>query len=125
MLPVVLFLKPLVIRFCPFKIISDYFRLFYSVNTQNLKESERICKGQKRFTKGFLEIDIVRLARKNETFQVGFKHCEILYFNHEFIFNSSHPDSLLRSFSVLNTCLTTLVPAAYTGEINAHISKKN
>ena len=53
-LHVALLLKPLVIRFCPLKIRSDSFRLFYTVNTQNLEESERIYKGQKRFTKGFL-----------------------------------------------------------------------
>ena len=52
-LRVALLLKPLVIRVCPLKILSDYFRLFYTVNNQNLKESEKNYKGQKRFTKGF------------------------------------------------------------------------
>ena len=52
-LRVALLLKPLVTSICPLKILSDYFRLFYTVNIQNLKESERIYKGQKRFTKGF------------------------------------------------------------------------
>ena len=37
-----LILKPLVIHFCPLKMFSDYFRSFYTVNNQNLKESERI-----------------------------------------------------------------------------------
>ena len=75
LLRVALLWKPLVIRFCPLKILSDSFRVFYTVNTQNLKESERIYKGQKRFTKGFFEIDIARFARKNEIFLVGFKQC--------------------------------------------------
>ena len=68
LLRVALLLKPLVIRFCPLKILSDSFRSFYTVNTQNLKESGRIYKGQKRFTQGFLEINVARFARKNETF---------------------------------------------------------
>ena len=71
-LRVALLLKPLVIHFCPLKILSDSFRSFYTVNTHNLKESERIYKGQKRFTQGFLEVNIARFARKNETFLVGF-----------------------------------------------------
>ena len=68
--------------FCPLKIISVYFRSFYTVNTQNLKESEIISKrqkeseiiskGQKRFTQGFLEINVVRFARKNDTFSAVF-----------------------------------------------------
>ena len=66
------------IRFCPLKILSDSFRLFYTVKTQNLEESVRIYKGQKRFTKGFLEINVARFARKNETFLVGFKQCTIV-----------------------------------------------
>ena len=57
---VALLWKPLVIRFCPLKMFSDFFRSFYTVNTQNLKESEIIYKGQKRFTKGFFEINIAR-----------------------------------------------------------------
>ena len=52
-LRVALLWKPLVIRFCPLKILSDSSRSFYTVNTQNLKDSERIDEGQKRFTKGF------------------------------------------------------------------------
>ena len=32
--------------------LENSFRLFYTVNTQNLKESGRIYKGQKRFSKG-------------------------------------------------------------------------
>ena len=39
---------------------------------QNLKESDRIHKGQKRFTKGFSEIYVARFARKNETFLGSF-----------------------------------------------------
>ena len=46
-LRVALLLKPLVIHFCPLKIISDSFRPFNTVNTHNLKESEIIYKGQK------------------------------------------------------------------------------
>ena len=60
------------ICFCPLKILSDSFRSFYTVNSQNLKESERIYKGQKRFTQGFLEINVVRFARKNDTFSAVF-----------------------------------------------------
>ena len=63
------------IRFCPLKIISEYFRSFYTVNTQNLKESEMIYKGQNRFTKVFLEINVARFAHRNETFLAVFKHC--------------------------------------------------
>ena len=37
--------KPLVIRFCPLKFFSDFFRLFYTVNIQNLKASEKNFKG--------------------------------------------------------------------------------
>ena len=54
---------------------SDSFSSFYTVNIQKLKESERIYKGQKRFTKGFLEINVACFARKNETFLACFKHC--------------------------------------------------
>ena len=63
-----LILKPLVIRFCPLKMFSDSFRSFFTVNNQKLKESENIYKGQKRFTKGFLEKNVVRFARKIENF---------------------------------------------------------
>ena len=35
-----------------------------------------IHKGPKRFTKGFLEINDARFARKNETFLAVFKHCD-------------------------------------------------
>ena len=45
--------KPLVICCCPLRIFSDSFRSFYTVNHQNLKESEKRYKGQKWFTKGF------------------------------------------------------------------------
>ena len=72
-----LLLKPLVIRFCPLKFFSDSFRSFHSVNNQNLKESEKIYKGQKRFTKGFLfflKINVTRFARKIENFRGVFKH---------------------------------------------------
>ena len=72
LLQVALLLKPLVIRFCPLKILSDSFSSFYTVNIQNLKEPERIYKGQKWFTKGFLEINVARFARKNETFLAFF-----------------------------------------------------
>ena len=64
-----LILKPLVLRFCPLKMFSDSFRSFYNVNNQNLKESEIIFKGQKRFTKGFFfEINVARFAREIENF---------------------------------------------------------
>ena len=61
-----LILKPLVIRFCPLNFFSDSFRSFYTVNNQNLKKSEKIYKGQKQFTKGFLAINVARFARKIE-----------------------------------------------------------
>ena len=51
--------KPLVIRFCPLKFFSDYFRIFYTVNIPNLKKSEKNFKGQKRFTKGFLKLTLL------------------------------------------------------------------
>ena len=75
-----LILKPLVIRFCPLKMFSDSFRSFYTINNQNLKESENIYKGQKRFTKGFLEINVARFARKIENFWGVFKHCDTYSF---------------------------------------------
>ena len=65
--------KPLLIRFCPLKILGDS---FCTVNNQNLQEFKRIYKGQKSITKGFLEINIACFARKDETFWVIFKHCE-------------------------------------------------
>ena len=52
-LQVALLLKPLVNHFCPLKILLDSSRIFHTVNTHNLKESERIFQGQKRITKGF------------------------------------------------------------------------
>ena len=50
--------------------LENFFRLFYStVNTQNLKESKRIYKGQKRITRGFfLEINVARFAQKMRLF---------------------------------------------------------
>ena len=63
------------IRFCPSKILSDSFRSFYTRNTQNLKESERIYKGQKRITKGFLELTLLASLAKMRLFWAVFKHC--------------------------------------------------
>ena len=55
--------------------------------TQNLPEFNRIYKGQKSVTKGFLEINEARFARKDETFRVPvFKHyaCIQAYLTAEF-----------------------------------------
>ena len=45
--------------FLPLEIFfSGSFRLFYTVNNQNLKKSEKIHKGQNRFTQGFLKMNV-------------------------------------------------------------------
>ena len=54
---------------------------FYTVNTQNFQEFKRICKGQKSITQGFLEINVARFARKDETFCEVFNHYENLELN--------------------------------------------
>ena len=54
--------------FLPLKIS---FSIFYTLNTQNLKE---FTKGKTYSLKVFLEINIARFARKNETFLAVFKH---------------------------------------------------
>ena len=64
-----LLMKPLVIQFCPLKILFDS---FYSVNTQNSQEFKRNCKGQKSITKGdFLEINVARFTRNNAECEIS------------------------------------------------------
>ena len=70
--PCLVLWKPLVIRFCPKKILTDPVRIFYTINTQNLKESKNIFKGQKRITKGF-QSNATR-NNKSENFSWIFKH---------------------------------------------------
>ena len=45
--------KPLVNHLCPLKIFSDSFRICLFTVQNDLKESEKNFKGQKRITKGF------------------------------------------------------------------------
>ena len=63
-----LLMKPLVIQFCPLKILFDS---FYSVNTQNLQEFKRNCKGQKSIIKGFFVTNVARFTRNNAECEIS------------------------------------------------------
>ena len=59
--------------FAPWKFFLILGDSFYTVKTQNLQEFQRIYKGQKSITQGFLEINVTRFAGKDDTFWGSFQ----------------------------------------------------